>query len=156
MLLEKQWNLKTISKFCMKIYNYQHKILSLVGNLLYSKIMFLNMCLKSDCMALEKQNYSSVLAFNENLDRIESLNKSSVTKKNPGIRMCNHWRMEENPKKDLFKSHQKLYKMITASYKDERPCNWLFILWKLFNFFNFSYCKNNFVFSSFVYFSSHI
>ena len=57
--------------------------------------------------------------------------------------------------KNLLKSDQKLLKTIAASYKDERPCYWLLILWKLFNFFHFSYCMNNFL-SSFVYFSSHI
>ena len=107
-------------------------------------------------MASKKEDYSTAIAFNKSwlefywksMARIEKLNKLSVTKYPSRIRSCNQWRVEENPRKDLFKSHEKLYKMIAASYKDERPCCWLLILWKMFNF---SYCTNNFFFSSFVF-----
>ena len=66
-------------------------------------------------MATEK-DYSSFMGFNESwlesywksMPRIESSNKSSVTKKPSSIRTCNHWRIEEDPRKDLFKFHWKL------------------------------------------------
>ena len=62
-------------------------------------------------MASEK-DYSSAMAFNESfwksLAGIESWNKLLVTKKPSGIWTCNLWRMEENPRKHLFKSHEKL------------------------------------------------
>lgn len=66
-------------------------------------------------MASGKEKYNSAIAFNvswlefnwKSMARIESLNKSDT--KNPsGIRTCNHWKIEEIPRKDLFKSHQKL------------------------------------------------
>ena len=67
-------------------------------------------------VASEKQDYSSAMVFNESwlefywksMARIEYSKKLSVPPKLSGIRTCNHWRTEENPRKDLFKSHQKL------------------------------------------------
>ena len=64
-------------------------------------------------MASEKEDCSSAMTFHESwlesywkfMARIESLNKSLATKKISGIRMCNHWRIEKNPRKDSFKSH---------------------------------------------------
>ena len=55
-------------------------------------------------MASEKEDYFSTMAFSESwfesywksMARIESSNKSLVTKMSSGIRMCNHWKMEEH------------------------------------------------------------
>ena len=69
-------------------------------------------------MALEKDHRFSMV-FNESwlesywksMARIVSSNKSSVAKKKKkpsGIRTRNHWRKEENPRKDFFKSSKTL------------------------------------------------
>ena len=55
------------------------------------------------------------MAFNESqlesywkfMARIESLNKFSVIKKPSGIKMCNHWRMEEKTCLNLIKNLKK-------------------------------------------------